>query len=79
MECNESKRIGEIYLKKENWEALMYSDEEFHTLYEVSEGFNDDINRNHRIRGKDEAFSTFIDEGSSALVEEHLAMVKRLL
>ena len=66
-------------MKKENWESLLYSDTEFHTMYEVSDGFNDDINKNHRVREKNEAFSTFIDEGSTALINEHPSMVKRLL
>lgn len=64
---------------EKNWESLMYSNEEFHALYEISDGFNDDINKNHRVREDGEAFSKFIDEGSSALIAEHLSMVKQLL
>lgn len=62
-----------------NWDSLMYSNEEFHTLYDISDGFNDDVNRNHRVRDNNTSFATFIDEGSSALIEEHLSLVKQLL
>jgi hypothetical protein len=71
--------MGVSYLEQKNWESLMYSDNEFHTLYEASKGFNDDINKNHRIRKSDESFSSFVDEGSSALIEEHPSLVKMLL
>lgn len=60
-------------------ETLMYSDKEFHALYEISEGFNDDVNKNHRVREDGKAFSEFIDKGSSALISEHLSIVKQLL
>lgn len=64
---------------KTNLELLMYSDEEFHALYEISEGFNDDVNKNHRVREEGKAFSEFIDKGSSALIAENLSIVKQLL
>ncbi|MBQ8003522.1 MAG: hypothetical protein IJ299_00280 [Oscillospiraceae bacterium] len=66
-------------MKTENWNALLYSDEEFNVLYEISDGFNDDINKNHRVREMNEAFSKFMDDGSTALIEEHLPLVKSLL
>ena len=66
-------------MKTENWNTLLYSDEEFNVLYEMSNGFNDDINKNHRVREMNEAFSQYMDDGSTALVEEHPTLVKSLL
>ncbi len=66
-------------MDKKEWESLLYSDEEFHALYEISKGFNDDLNKNHRVRENNETFSAFIDEGSDALIEEHPILVKQLI
>ena len=60
-------------------EKLLYTDEEFHTLYNISGGFNDDVNKNHRVRGMDETFASFIDEGSTALINEHASLIEQLL
>lgn len=61
------------------WESLLYFEEEFHALCELSKTFNDDINKNHRIRKEGESFSEFIDAGSSALINENLSIVQRLI
>ncbi|WP_144265550.1 hypothetical protein [Faecalibacterium sp. An77] len=62
-----------------NWNDLFISDEMFHLMYEISNGFNDDINRNHRVREAGESFAKFIDEGSTRLIEENLDIVKSLI
>lgn len=60
-------------------ESLFYTDEEIHNYYSLSDGFNDDINSNHRVRADGKSFSTFIDEGSDALIRDHKDLVKKLI
>lgn len=57
----------------------MYTEEEFLRLYTETNGFNDDINRNHRVRPEGESFADFIDKGSDALIQEHSELVKQLI
>ena len=66
-------------MNQENWNSLLYTEDGFHQLYEASSAFNDDLNKNHRVRQEDESFSLFIDEGSDALVAEHHNLVKKLI
>ena len=49
------------------WGDLLYSDEEMHQLYSISNGFNDDINTNDRVRTSNEKYADFIDAGMTAL------------
>lgn len=60
------------------WEALYYTDTEFHQLHEQSSGFNDDINRNKPSREKDESFESFIDDGSTELIKNSPGIVAHL-
>lgn len=62
-----------------SWEKLFYTEGEFATLYSISEGFNDDINRNCRTRDDDSRFATFIDAGSDALLRDNLDFVAGLI
>ena len=50
------------------WGDLLYSDEEMHQLYSISNGFNDDINTNDRVRTSNEKYADFIDAGMTALM-----------
>lgn len=63
----------------DQWEALLYTKEEFHQLCEASKRFDDDLNKNHRVRQEDETFASFIDQGSDALIADHPNLVKKLL
>lgn len=61
------------------WGDLLYSDEEMHQLYSISNDFNDDINRNDRVRTSNEKYADFIDAGMTALMEEHPNLFKLLI
>ena len=61
------------------WDSMLYSEEEFTTLYSKADGFNDDINRNCRIRDNGSSFAAFIDAGSDALLSEHSEFVTGLI
>lgn len=66
-------------MSKKELSSILYTNEEFHSLFCLSKGFNDDHNKNHRIREDNETFSDFIDSGSSSLIEEFPNLVKKLL
>lgn len=66
-------------MNQNKWDTLFYTKEDFHQLYKASEGFNDDLNKNHRVRQEDETFALFIDKGSDALIADHPNLVKKLL
>lgn len=66
-------------MEQENWDSLLYTKEDFHRLYVASDGFDDDLNKNHRVRQENETFALFIDEGSDALIADHPDLIKRLL
>ena len=61
-----------------DWNSILYTEQEFHKLYEASKGFNEDINRNHRVRQESESFAVFMDKGSNALIAEHPDLVEKL-
>lgn len=62
-----------------NWDEMFYTEEKFEVLYRISSGFNDDINSNHRSRDEEERFSSFVDAGSDALIQEHPDLVAGLI
>ena len=59
--------------------SFFYTDEEMHQLFILSDGFNDDINSNHRVRTDGKSFSEFMDEGCDALIRDHRDLVKQLI
>lgn len=61
------------------WANMLYTEEEFETLYSVADGFNDDVNRNCRSRDDSSSFATFIDVGSDALLRDHSDFVAGLI
>lgn len=61
-----------------DWDSILYTEQEFHELYVVSLGFNDDFNKNHRVRNESESFATFMDLGSDALIADHPELVNLL-
>lgn len=54
-------------------------DDAWEAFFEQTNAFNDDLNKNHRVRQEDESFALFIDEGSDALISDHPNLVKKLL
>ena len=65
-------------MKNDNWDSIFYTKEEFHQLYTITNGFNEDANTNHRVRKESESFAEFIDKGSDALIADHPELVERL-
>lgn len=61
------------------WDDLLFSDEEFHEIYEHSKGFTDEVNTNHRSRCAGDAFADFMDRGCDSLIAENLPLVKSLM
>lgn len=62
-----------------NWDDLLFSDEEFHEIYECSRQFKDETNKNHRCRCVGDGFSDFMDRGCASMISENLSLVKSLL
>ena len=65
-------------MKNDSWNSVLYTEQEFHQLYVTTKGFNEDVNRNHRVRQEPESFAAFIDKGSTALIADHPELVKKL-
>lgn len=66
-------------MSKLDWNDFLFSDEEFHEIYEHSNGFTDEVNTNCRAREDGVAFADFMDRGSDSLIANHLSLVKSLL
>lgn len=64
---------------QKEWTDLFLTEGDFRELYEASNGFNDDLNKNHRIRQENTSFASFIDEGTDGLIADHIDLVKKLL
>lgn len=52
-------------------EMGFYTLTEFHRLYNISDGFDDDFNTNHRDRPSDESYFDYLRKGSAALVRAY--------
>lgn len=65
-------------MENDNWDSILYTEKGFHQLYVTTKGFNEDVNKNHRVRQEPESFATFIDKGSNALIADHPELVKKL-
>lgn len=65
-------------MKNDSWDSIFYTEEEFHKLYVKTKGFNEDLNKNHRVRQESESFAEFMDKGSNALIADHPELVKNL-
>ncbi len=65
-------------MKNDSWDSILYTEQEFHQLYVATKGFNEDVNKNHRVRPESESFAVFIDKGSDALIADHPELVKSL-
>ena len=63
----------------QNWNEMLYTDEEFDILYEASKHFHDDINSNHPVRNENESFAEFINKGSDALLRDSADFVASLI
>lgn len=62
-----------------SWDKMLYTEEEFKVLYSITDGFNNDINGNCRIRSDDSNFDSFIDQGSEALLRDHPEFVASII
>lgn len=55
----------------QDWDSMLYSDEEFNALYEKTDGFNDEFHSNHPLCPEGMTFEQFVDEGSTSLIEKN--------
>lgn len=62
-----------------SWDDLLFSNEEFHEIYECSNQFTHEINKNHRRRCEDDDFLDFMDCGCESMISENLSLVRSLL
>lgn len=79
MLAEQSYRFVTVIRMNKKWESLFYTEEEFRRLYNETNGFNDDINRNHRVRPEGESFADFMDMGSDGLIQDHAELVRKLI
>ena len=79
MNKNIKKGVFEKTMVYQNWNEMLYTDEEFDILYEASKHFHDDINSNHPVRNENESFAEFINKGSDALLRDSADFVASLI
>ena len=65
-------------MKNDSWDSVFYTKEEFHRLYTITGGFNEDAITNHRVRQESESFSTFMDKAIATMISDHPDLVKKL-
>lgn len=63
----------------QTWEDMLYSDDEIHALCTESGNFNDDINKNHKVREDSKGFLDFMDDAIDIFVAENKSIMSRFL